>query len=287
MNVRPHRPSQSDVLERLCQLWELTPANTALARTYLADDQADDSLLSGAERQAFAPPDWWEWRDSAALMQEFAHQSRPNWQAKMLKLLWAIGGSTAGFVALFDGYDGCLGTMSDAAFDLRCQVLGIGAAAAMDAECSAAAPSGYDQTRRLHQLAHTHPDGLLEAQRLIADPQSSMAGGVLAGVLLAACDGLTADLAVYQTNRDLLYQGLTAMGYTCVEPGGTFYLLLKSPEPDANAFRQRAQGYDLLFPPTDDFACPGWCRIAFCTTTEQVKKALPIFGKLAKEYHLC
>ena len=186
MNVRPHRPSQSDVLDRLCQLWELTPANTALARTYLADDQADDSLLSGAERQAFAPPDWWEWRDSAALMQEFAHQSRPNWQAKMLKLLWAIGGSTAGFVALFDGYDGCLGTMSDAAFDLRCQVLGIGAAAAMDAECSAAAPSGYDQTRRLHQLAHTHPDGLLEAQRLIADPQSSMAGGVLAGVLLAA-----------------------------------------------------------------------------------------------------
>mgnify|MGYP005778100047 CR=1 FL=1 len=103
----------------------------------------------------------------------------------------------------------------------------------------------------------------------------------------AACDGLTADLAVYQTNRDLLYQGFTAMGYTCVEPGGTFYLLLKSPEPDANAFRQRAQGYDLLFPPTDDFACPGWCRIAFCTTTEQVKKALPIFEKLAKEYHLC
>ena len=102
----------------------------------------------------------------------------------------------------------------------------------------------------------------------------------------AACDGLTADLAVYQTNRDLLYQGFTAMGYTCVEPGGTFYLLLKSPEPDANAFRQRAQGYDLLFPPTDDFACPGWCRIAFCTTTEQVKKALPIFEKLAKEYHL-
>ena len=99
----------------------------------------------------------------------------------------------------------------------------------------------------------------------------------------AACDGLTADLTVYQTNRDLLYRGLTAMGYTCVEPGGTFYLLLKSPVPDAGAFCKRAQDYDLLFPPTDDFACPGWCRIAFCTATEQVEKALPIFEKLARE----
>ena len=102
----------------------------------------------------------------------------------------------------------------------------------------------------------------------------------------AACDGLTSDLSIYQTNRDLLYKGLTAMGYTCVEPGGTFYLLLKSPVPDANEFCKRAQDYDLLFPPTDDFACPGWCRIAFCTTTEQVQKALPIFEKLAREYNL-
>ena len=76
------------------------------------------------------------------------------------------------------------------------------------------------------------------------------------------------------------------MGYTCVEPGGTFYLFLKSPEPDANAFCKRAQAYDLLFPPADDFACPGWCRIAFCTGTDKVERALPIFEKLAKEYGL-
>ena len=102
----------------------------------------------------------------------------------------------------------------------------------------------------------------------------------------AACDGLTADLTVYQTNRDLLYHGLTGMGYTCMEPGGTFYLLLQSPEPDAAAFCQRAREYDLLFPPTDDFACPGWCRIAFCTSTKTVQRALPVFERLAKEYGL-
>ena len=85
---------------------------------------------------------------------------------------------------------------------------------------------------------------------------------------------------------DLLYHGLTGMGYTCVEPGGTFYLMVKSPEPDAAAFCERAKRYDLLFPPTDDFHCPGWCRIAFCTATETVQKALPLFKKLAAEYGL-
>ena len=102
----------------------------------------------------------------------------------------------------------------------------------------------------------------------------------------AECDGLTSDLTVYQTNRDLLYHGLTELGYTCVEPGGTFYLMVKSPEPDAAAFCERAKRYDLLFPPTDDFHCPGWCRIAFCTSTETVQRALPVFERLAKEYGL-
>ncbi|MCI2105330.1 MAG: pyridoxal phosphate-dependent aminotransferase [Intestinimonas sp.] len=102
----------------------------------------------------------------------------------------------------------------------------------------------------------------------------------------AACDGLTADLSVYQTNRDLLYSGLTAMGYTCVEPGGTFYLLLKSPEPDAAAFCERARGMDLLMPPTDDFSCPGYVRLAFCVTTGQVKRSLPVFEALARKYGL-
>lgn len=102
----------------------------------------------------------------------------------------------------------------------------------------------------------------------------------------AECDGLTADLSVYQTNRDLLYHGLTGMGFTCVEPGGTFYLLLKAAEPDAAAFCERAKGYDLLMAPTDDFGCPGWCRIAFCTETETVEKALKVFEELAGDYGL-
>ena len=183
MNIQPKKSGKPDAMARLVQLWGLTKQNAKLARRYLTE-AADDSLLSGAERQVFAPFDWQERQEICSTLQEVAAPEYTKNQAKVLKLLWAIGRSTAGFAALFGQEN--LFMVSDGAFRQRCEVLGVAAAAAMDAEYPAAHPSDYDQTRRLHQLARTDPDVLLEAQRLIADPQNSMAGGVLAGVLLAA-----------------------------------------------------------------------------------------------------
>ena len=100
----------------------------------------------------------------------------------------------------------------------------------------------------------------------------------------ATCDGLTADLSVYERNRNLLYEGLTGMGYTCVKPEGTFYLMMKAPEPDAEAFCRRAMERDLLLAPTDTYGLPGYVRIAFCVDTATVEKALPVFAALAAEY---
>ena len=103
----------------------------------------------------------------------------------------------------------------------------------------------------------------------------------------AACDGLTADLSVYETNRNRLYRGLTEMGYTCVKPDGTFYLIFQAPDLDSMAFSKRAMKYDLLVAPTDTFGCPGYLRVAFCVDTGRVEKALPVFRRLAQEYGLC
>lgn len=102
----------------------------------------------------------------------------------------------------------------------------------------------------------------------------------------AACDGLTGDLSVYQKNRDLLYGGLTKLGFDCVYPDGAFYLFMKTPEPDANAFCKRAQKYELLLVSGDDFGAKGYVRIAYCVATERIERALPAFEKLAKEYGL-
>lgn len=102
----------------------------------------------------------------------------------------------------------------------------------------------------------------------------------------AECDGLTADLSVYKTNRDNLYGGLTKCGFDCVYPDGAFYLFMKTPEPDAYAFCEKAKKFELLLVPGDDFGAPGYVRIAYCVKPEMILKSMPLFEKLAKEYNL-
>lgn len=100
----------------------------------------------------------------------------------------------------------------------------------------------------------------------------------------ARCVGQTSDISVYQTNRDLLYEGLTGMGYVCVKPMGAFYLFPQTLEPDDRAFCERAKKYDLLVVPGADFGAPGHMRISYCVQTETIRRALPLFAELAKEY---
>ena len=55
-------------------------------------------------------------------------------------------------------------------------------------------------------------------------------------------------------------------------------------EEDANAFCERAKKYELLLVPGDDFGAPGYVRIAYCVTTDQIRRSLPAFRALAEEY---
>lgn len=100
------------------------------------------------------------------------------------------------------------------------------------------------------------------------------------------CIGATSDISVYKNNRDLLYGSLTDMGYTCVHPDGAFYMFLKTPEPDAEAFCRRAMKDNLLVVPGDSFGVPGYVRVAYCVSPETVETSLPTWKKLAEEYGL-
>lgn len=102
--------------------------------------------------------------------------------------------------------------------------------------------------------------------------------------VVARCVGQTGDISVYQTNRDLLFDGLTSMGYACVKPDGAFYLFPQTLESDDRAFCERAKKYDLLVVPGADFGAPGHMRISYCVQTETIRRALPLFAELAKEY---
>lgn len=95
-------------------------------------------------------------------------------------------------------------------------------------------------------------------------------------VQLAVAENLdtAADLSVYETNRNILYDELTALGFTVTRPGGTFYLFPKALEEDAAAFCEKAKKYDLILVPGDSFGCPGYFRMAYCVETEKVKRSL-------------
>ena len=98
------------------------------------------------------------------------------------------------------------------------------------------------------------------------------------------CVELASDVAVYKKNRDLLYNALTEYGYTAAKPDGAFYLFVKSPEADANAFCEKAKKYELLLVPSDSFGFTGYVRISYCVSTEQIEKSLPAFKALIEEY---
>ena len=104
--------------------------------------------------------------------------------------------------------------------------------------------------------------------------------------IIPECLGKTSDVSIYKRNRDLLYDTLSSYGYEAVHPDGAFYLFLRSPEPNANAFCERAKKYELLLVPSDSFGVEGYVRISYCVTTEQIERALPAFKALAEEYKL-
>ena len=98
--------------------------------------------------------------------------------------------------------------------------------------------------------------------------------------VIARCAHLRPDLAAYDRNRKALYEGLTAMGYEMAKPDGAFYLFIKAPGGDTNAFSEKARQKDLLLVPGDGFGCPGYFRICYCVSYEMIRKSLPVFKSL-------
>ena len=98
--------------------------------------------------------------------------------------------------------------------------------------------------------------------------------------------GAHVNLAAYDRNRNRLYEGLKDWGFSCIRPEGAFYLFVKSPIPDEQEFCRQAAKYRLLLVPGTSFACPGYVRIAYCVSYEQIERSMPAFGKLAEEYGL-
>ena len=102
--------------------------------------------------------------------------------------------------------------------------------------------------------------------------------------VISECLGDTADVSIYEKNRNILYNGLTDIGYTVIKPDGAFYMFVKALEDDANAFYERAKKFDLLIVPSDSFGVEGFVRISCCVDTDLIERSLPAFKSLYEDY---
>ena len=102
----------------------------------------------------------------------------------------------------------------------------------------------------------------------------------------AECADITADIDIYETNKNILVKGLRDLGFHVVEPEGTFYMFRRTLEADDIAFCERAKEFNLLIVPGTGFGCPGHTRISYCVPTERAQRSLDAFAKLAASYTL-
>jgi aspartate aminotransferase len=102
--------------------------------------------------------------------------------------------------------------------------------------------------------------------------------------MLVSCMGTTGDVELYKKNRDLLYEGLTKIGYECFKPQGAFYLFVKTLDSDSDAFCEKAKEEDLLIVSATGFGCPGYARVSYCVDEDMIRRSFGAFERLYRKY---
>ena len=102
--------------------------------------------------------------------------------------------------------------------------------------------------------------------------------------MLLKCVDASVDISIYEETRNILYNGLTEMGYTCIHPDGAFYLFVKALEEDDARFCEVAKKEKILMAPGTAFYGPGWVRISYCVPAKVARDSLPGFQRLMDLY---
>jgi aspartate aminotransferase len=93
---------------------------------------------------------------------------------------------------------------------------------------------------------------------------------------------LSIDLDDLEGKRDLMGEGLLSLGYDLRLPEGTFYLWVRSPEPDDYGFAMKLAEHGVLVLPGRASEGPGYFRISLTGTRDMIERSLPVFAKLVE-----
>jgi len=132
--------------------------------------------------------------------------------------------------------------------------------------------------------AATHRRALLAGMALANRILGFVNAPALMQRAVARLQGEKTDIDAYRRKRDLLCEGLGAMGYEFVKPAGTFYLFPRSPIADDVEFVQALKAERVLVVPGSGFKGPGHFRIAFCVDDAVIKNAMPGFERAIRKY---
>lgn len=100
---------------------------------------------------------------------------------------------------------------------------------------------------------------------------------------VADLDRFVVDIGRLQARRDRLVRELRDHGYELIEPEGTFYVLVRSPIADDEAFCRSLASHDVLVLPGAMFEMPGWFRISVTASDDMVERSIPGFAKAIAE----
>ena len=79
---------------------------------------------------------------------------------------------------------------------------------------------------------------------------------------------LSIDVAALERRRDRLVPALRAMGYETTMPEGTFYVMVRSPIEDDEAFSAVLADHGILVLPGSVVEVPGWFRLSLTASDE-------------------
>ena len=95
----------------------------------------------------------------------------------------------------------------------------------------------------------------------------------------AELEDVSIDIPRMQARRDRLVGALRAMGYQTTNPEGTFYILVRCPIEDDQAFAEQLAANDVLVLPGTIVELPGWIRVSLTASDEMIEQAIPVFER--------
>lgn len=102
--------------------------------------------------------------------------------------------------------------------------------------------------------------------------------------VVADLQGVRVAVAEYARKRDLLCDGLAALGYNFHKPAGAFYLFPRSPIDDDVLFVKTLLEEKIITVPGSGFGSPGFFRISYCVEDATIINAMEGFGKAMRRF---